>query len=98
MARTRIHTSSPFCWLVVMRGAYVIYTRDSEGDTLMPAKKIYNETPLQVLTDQKTRARVRHLSTVTGMSQAAVVRSILEVGLPLMEDVWKVEGPSGADE
>jgi predicted DNA-binding protein len=58
----------------------------------MPVKKIYDETPLQVLTDKPTRARVRRLSEVTGMSQAAVVRSILEIGVPLMEDMWKIEG------
>lgn len=58
----------------------------------MPVKKIYDETPLQVLTDKPTRARVRRLSEVTGMSQAAVVRSILEIGVPLMEDLWKIEG------
>lgn len=57
----------------------------------MPVKKIYDETPLQVLTDKPTRARVRRLSEVTGMSQAAVVRSILEIGVPLMEDMWKIE-------
>lgn len=58
----------------------------------MPVKKIYDETPLQVLTDKPTRARVRRLSEVTGMSQAAVVRSILEIGVPMMEDMWKIEG------
>lgn len=58
----------------------------------MPVKKIYDETPLQVLTDKPTRARVRRLSEVTGMSQAAVVRSILEIGVPMMEDMWKIKG------
>lgn len=93
MTMTTIHVPSSFRWLVDMGGAYVIYTRDQEGDTLsMPAKKIYDETPLQVLTDKPMRARVRRLSDVTGMSQAAVVREILKVGIPLMEDLWRIEG------
>lgn len=61
----------------------------------MAVKKIYTETPLQVLTDKPMRARIRRLSGVTGMSQAAVVRSILEVGIPLMEDMWGIEAPDG---
>lgn len=58
----------------------------------MPIRKQYTETPLQVLTDKPMRERIRRLSAVTGMSQAAVVRSILEVGIPMMMDLWDVEG------
>lgn len=62
----------------------------------MAMKKIYDETPLQVLTDKPMRDRIRRLSGVTGMSQAAVVRSVLEVGLPMMMDLWGV-GDEPAD-
>jgi hypothetical protein len=81
-----------------MAGAYVNYTRDYGRDTLMPAKKIYNETPLQVLTDKGTRDRVRRLSMVSGQSQAAVVRSILEFGLPVAEDIWDCKDVEVPDE
>lgn len=57
----------------------------------MAMKKIYDETPLQVLTDKPMRDRIRRLSGATGMSQAAVVREILKVGLPMMMELWDVE-------
>ena len=58
----------------------------------MALQKRYDETPLQVLTDKATRARVRRLKDATGMSQAAVVREILHVGLPMMEELHGLGG------
>ena len=54
----------------------------------MPLEKKYDETPLQVLTDKVTRARIRRLKDHSGLSQAAIVREILAVGLPMMETMW----------
>lgn len=53
----------------------------------MALEKKYDETPLQVLTDRETRARIRRLKTRLGRSQAQIVRDILEVGLPMMEEL-----------
>ena len=54
----------------------------------MALEKKYDETPLQVLTDQQTRARIRRLKAHgAAPSQAAVVREILEIGLPMMEEL-----------
>lgn len=54
----------------------------------MALEKRYDETPLQVLTDKETRARIRRLKDHgAAPSQAAVVREILEVGLPMMEEM-----------
>lgn len=60
----------------------------------MALEKKYDATPLQVLTDKATRERIRRLSRHTGMSQAAVMRAILEVGIPLMEEM---QGLGGVD-
>lgn len=54
----------------------------------MALEKKYDETPLQVLTDKETRARIRRLKDRTGLSQAAIVREILAVGLPMFEEMW----------
>lgn len=61
----------------------------------MALEKKYDATPLQVLTDKATRARIVRLKAVTGRSQAQVMRDILEVGLPLMEGVWGVDDGLG---
>lgn len=53
----------------------------------MALEKKYDATPLQVLTDKVTRARIVRLKAVTGRSQAQVMRDILEVGLPMMEEM-----------
>lgn len=53
----------------------------------MALEKKYDATPLQVLTDKVTRERIRRLSRVTARSQAQVMRDILEVGIPMMEDM-----------
>lgn len=53
----------------------------------MALEKKYDATPLQVLTDKVTRERIRRLSRVTGSSQAQVMRDILDVGIPMMEDM-----------
>jgi predicted DNA-binding protein len=53
----------------------------------MALEKKYDATPLQVLTDKVTRERIRRLSRVTGTSQAQVMRDILAVGIPMMEDM-----------
>lgn len=58
----------------------------------MALEKKYDETPLQVLTDKITRARIRRLKSHTGLSQAAVVREILAVGLPMMEELHGLGG------
>ena len=54
---------------------------------MAPLEKKYDETPLQVLTDKVTRARIRRLKAHTGMSQAAIIREILAIGLPMMEEL-----------
>lgn len=53
----------------------------------MALVKKYNETPLQVLTDKATRERIRRLARVTGRSQAQVMRDILEIGIPMYEEM-----------
>lgn len=53
----------------------------------MALEKLYDATPLQVLTSKETRARIVRLKEVTGLSQAAVVREILAVGIPMMEEM-----------
>lgn len=53
----------------------------------MALEKKYDATPLQVLTDKVTRERIRRLSRATGSSQAQVMRDILEVGIPMMEQM-----------
>ena len=60
----------------------------------MPLEKKYDATPLQVLTDKQTRARIVRLKAVTGRSQAQIMRDILDVGLPMMEEMHGV-GDSG---
>lgn len=61
----------------------------------MALEKKFDETPLQVLTDKVTRARIRHASKVTRRSQAQVVRDILEVGLPMFEEMNGLGTPEG---
>lgn len=57
----------------------------------MALEKKYDETPLQVLTDKETRARVRRLAQTLSVtegqkvSQAEVMRRILAEGLPIYE-------------
>jgi predicted DNA-binding protein len=53
----------------------------------MALEKRYDETPLQVLTDKQTRARIVRGKNHTGRSQAQIVRDILEVGLPMWEEM-----------
>ena len=53
----------------------------------MALEKKYDETPLQVLTDKQTRARIRRAKDKTGRSQAQIVRDILDVGLPMFEEM-----------
>ena len=47
--------------------------------------KLYDATPLQVLTDARTRSRIVRMKQVTGKSQAQVVREILAAGLDSYE-------------
>lgn len=54
-------------------------------------KKQFDATPLQVLTDRQTRLRIVRLKRATGRSQAQIVRDILAVGLPRMEELWGVD-------
>lgn len=58
----------------------------------MALEKKYDATPLQVLTDKATRERIRRLHRVTGRSQAQVMRDILEVGLPMYEEMQGLGG------
>lgn len=58
----------------------------------MALEKKYDATPLQVLTDKATRARIVRLKAETGRSQAQIMRDILEIGLPMMEDLWGLDG------
>jgi hypothetical protein len=60
----------------------------------MALVKKYDATPLQVLTDKVTRARIVRLKKVTGRSQAQIMRDILDVGLPMYEEMHGV-GDSG---
>lgn len=53
----------------------------------MALEKRFDETPLQVLTDKQTRARIRRIKAHTGASQAQIVRDILDVGLPMYEEM-----------
>lgn len=53
----------------------------------MALEKKYDETPLQVLTDKVTRERIRRAKRLTGRSQAQILRDILEVGLPMFEEM-----------
>jgi len=56
-------------------------------DIAVALQKQFDATPLQVLTDKVTRERIRRLARVTGRSQAQVMRDILQVGIPMMEDM-----------
>lgn len=58
----------------------------------MALEKKYDETPLQVLTDKETRARIRRLKTHTGRSQAQICRDILEIGIPMYEEMHGLGG------
>lgn len=60
----------------------------------MALEKKYDATPLQVLTDKATRARIVRLKAVTGRSQAQIMRDILDVGLPMYEEMQGL-GDSG---
>jgi hypothetical protein len=59
----------------------------------MALEKKYDATPLQVLTDKATRARIVRLKNVTGRSQAQILRDILDFALPRMERLWGIEVP-----
>lgn len=61
----------------------------------MALEKKYDATPLQVLTDKPTRARIVRLKGVTGRSQAQICRDILDIGLPMYEEM---QGLGGADD
>lgn len=52
----------------------------------MALEKRFDETPLQVLTDKATRARIRRGKAKTGRSQAQILRDIIDFGLPLWEE------------
>jgi hypothetical protein len=53
----------------------------------MALEKKYDATPLQVLTDRATRARLVRAKNLTGRSQAQIMRDILEIGLPMFEEM-----------
>jgi len=59
----------------------------------MALEKKYDATPLQVLTDKATRARIVRLKTHTGRSQAQIMRDILDVGLPMYEEMHGLGSP-----
>ena len=63
----------------------------------MALEKRYDATPLQVLTDKAMRARIVRLKNVTGRSQAQIMRDILDIGLPMMEEMHGL-GDSGLGE
>lgn len=58
----------------------------------MALEKKYDATPLQVLTDKVTRARIVRLKAVTGRSQAQIMRDILDFALPRMEELHGLGG------
>lgn len=60
----------------------------------MALEKKYDATPLQVLTDKPTRARIVRLKEHVGRSQAQIMRDILEIGLPMYEEMHGL-GDSG---
>ena len=53
----------------------------------MALEKLYDATPLQVLTSTEMRNQIRALKERTGLSQAAVVREILAIGIPMMAEL-----------
>lgn len=57
----------------------------------MALEKKYDETPLQVLTDKGTRARIRHLSKASGLSQAQLLRDMIDYALPGQERLYGLE-------
>jgi len=57
----------------------------------MALVKEFDSTPLQVLTTTEMRNQIRALKERTGLSQAAVVREILAIGIPMMNDLHGVE-------
>lgn len=59
----------------------------------MALVKKYDATPLQVLTDKATRARIVRLKAHTGRSQAQIMRDILDVGLPMYEEMQGLGEP-----
>lgn len=59
---------------------------------MAPLEKKYDATPLQVLTDRETRARIVRLKKHTGRSQAQIMRDILDVGLPMYEELHGLGG------
>jgi hypothetical protein len=59
----------------------------------MALEKKYDATPLQVLTDKVTRARIVRLKAQTGRSQAQIMRDILDVGLPMYEEMHGLGDP-----
>lgn len=59
-------------------------------------EKRYDATPLQVLTDKVTRARIVRLKAHTGRSQAQIMRDILDVGLPMYEEMHGLGGDEDA--
>jgi len=57
----------------------------------MALSKEFDSTPLQVLTSTEMRNEIRALKERTGLSQAAVVREILAIGIPMMKDLHGME-------
>lgn len=57
----------------------------------MALEKLYDATPLQVLTSSEMRQEIIALKERTGLSQAAVVREILAVGIPMMKELHGME-------
>lgn len=62
----------------------------------MALQKKYDETPLQVLTTRRIRARIRRLKTRTGRSQAAILRDMIDIALPMYEEMHGL-GDAGDD-
>ena len=57
----------------------------------MALQKEFDSTPLQVLTSTEMRNEIRALKERTGLSQAAVVREILAIGIPMMKELHGME-------
>lgn len=64
----------------------------------MPLEKKYDATPLQVLTSKQQRARIVRAKSLTGNSQAQIMRDILDFGLPLYEEMHGIGIDDGLGE
>ena len=56
----------------------------------MALQKQYDSTPLQVLTSAEMRERIRVVAKKAGISQAQLMRDMIEYALPRQEELYGV--------